>query len=92
MRFLVSALLLVTITASPAFAQSRDRLDLAQLLKESVHEEIDGSDAEKTRIARYGLHQSYTGLESDVAPDDLRVHWKLNRIKMRMPIDTSRFQ
>jgi hypothetical protein len=32
------------------------------------------------------------GMESDAAPDDLRIRWKLNRVKMRMPFDTSRFQ
>jgi hypothetical protein len=92
MRFRVSALLLATMAASPAFAQSPNRLNLAQLFKESVRSEVDGSDAEKRRIARFGLNQSYMGMESDAAPDDLRIRWKLNRVKMRMPFDTSSFQ
>jgi hypothetical protein len=50
----------------------------------------DGSsDFEKRRAARYGLSEPDNDFYDYQASDDVRFKWRLTRVKMRVPFDTS---
>ena len=47
--------------------------------------EASGSDVEKLRTARYGLNDPDED-DYERVPDEMRFRWKLNKLKMRMPL------
>jgi len=51
----------------------------------------DNSDFEKLRTARFGFDEPDEDYYEAV-PDHMRFRWKLNRLKMRMPINTAGFR
>jgi hypothetical protein len=87
---LTIAALTFLFTAMPASARApRDGSPVARfLIEEYSLAETSGSDSEKLRTARYGLRDPNDD-DYESVPDSTRFRWKLNRVKMRMPIDTS---
>lgn len=50
--------------------------------------EASASDIEKLRSARFGLREPDDNFYEAV-PDEMRLRWKFNRVKMRIPFDTT---
>lgn len=80
----------LTFAAMPASARMpRDASPATRfLIDEYALAETSGSDGEKLRTARYGLRDPNDD-DYESVPDSTRFRWKLNRMKMRMPINTS---
>lgn len=94
MRVLLTlAAMTVALLAAPTTAAEPDDATLMRrfVMDETSLANQSGSDAEKLRTARYGLSEPIDD-DYEAVPDSLRVRWKLNRLKMRMPINTSSFR
>ncbi len=50
------------------------------------------ADVEKLSAARYALGDTEDEFASDSSSEDFRIKWKLNKIKMRVSLDTSNLQ
>lgn len=82
----------LSLIAAPALAQQGgDKMSRYLIDEQFTLPEASGSDIEKLRTARYGVREPDDDY-FEPAVDEMRVRWKLNRVKMRIPFSTSRLQ
>jgi hypothetical protein len=90
MRAYLTIVALTLSFAAPAAARGTEHGSpvMRFLIDEYSMAETSGSDGEKIRTARYGLRDPDED-DYESVPETTRVRWKLNRFKMRVPLNTS---
>jgi hypothetical protein len=78
------------LLGTPLAAQGAEPSEPGRYLlgEQGLLPEASASDLEKVRSARFGLRDPEDDFY-DGPVDEMRVRWKLNRIKMRVPFSTA---
>ncbi|MGE0775315.1 MAG: hypothetical protein AB7G25_12365 [Sphingomonadaceae bacterium] len=88
--FLTLVAAVASCVAMPAMGRDFGPDDPSRYLlgEQGLLPEASASDIEKGRSARFGLREPDDDYY-DAAPDEMRLRWKFNRVKMRIPFDTT---